>query len=598
MTDKTDKEESVLSPEIKYQLVRKLERHKVIGLDGAELRSHESKYLEFHQLSGVILFERNIESLPQITDLIGNVEAKLAGDGLAPLIMADHEGDFVSELRKLIGVPPSAMAIAASRDVGLSHDVAYETGVAMMKLGVNTVLAPVADCFLEAASPITGLRSFGCDPAKVAEYVAESIRGFRDAGVITCVKHFPGHGSTPYDSHETLPEIGTSMEDLRAGEIVPFGAAVRAGVDMVMMAHVIVGAIGNRDEGVPASFDARLMRGLLRDELGFRGVVITDALEMAGARAYARTRFGGLAGGFERTVLAGADLMLYSAPVPETIGAGGDPQAAIAIEVMQAIIETLSKVVDRSRADAKLERAAASHEGLRGLLGILEESGERIARLRRLAAGRRSPPSVPDGNVIRFEDYPSVPAIYKTVAEKSVVLVRDPNGFVPVAESSEAVLLPVQYAHGESLKRQDLATFVESLRRRFPSWKVAATLSGFNGDDLVRLDAVTAAVGPDKAKRGSSPSTVPAIVVPVFSARGIPPRSFLEGLVALIERQRSPLVIVTGWPLVDWVPETVGCLVTLGASAPVAAAVAGVLSGDAEATASLEGLVPDLPRGI
>jgi beta-glucosidase-like glycosyl hydrolase len=588
----TDKEESVLSPEIKYQLVRKLERHKVIGLSGTELRPHEGKYLEFHRLSGVILFERNVESLPQIADLIGGVETRLAENGVVPLVMADHEGDFVSELRKLIGVPPSAMAIAAAGDVTLAHDVAYETGVAMMKLGVNTVLAPVADCFLQAASPITGLRSFGRDPERVAEYVTESIRGFRKAGVITCVKHFPGHGSTPYDSHETLPEIGATIEELRTSEIVPFAAAIRVGVDMVMMAHVVVGAGGQPGEGVPASFDARVIRGLLRDELGFRGVVITDALEMAGARAYARQRFGGLTGGFERTVLAGADLMLYSGPVPETIGAGGDSQAVIAIDVMQAIIETLNRVVDRSRADAKLVRAAEQHEGLRGLLGILEESGERIARLRRLASERRSPPQKPEGNVIPFENYPSVPAIYKTVAEKSVILVRDPKRFIPARATGPLWILPIQYAQGESLKRQDLPGFVEALRRRFPAWRVAGTVTGFAADGRPTPDMAAPPGGSGKGRRPATPPGDDDLLLPVFSARGVPSDDFLSALTGFLDKRRVPLVIVTGWPLVGWLPEAVGCLVTFGASAPVAAAVANVLSGDAEPTATLEGLLP------
>ena len=154
-----DERNTVLSPEVKFQLIRKLERHKVIGLAATELEPHEAKYLEFHRLSGVILFERNLDSLPQITDLIGEVDQRLSEEGLAPLVMADHEGDFVSELRKLIGVPPSAMAIAATGDPELARAVAYETGAAMAKLGVNVVLAPVADCYLDPASPITGLRS-------------------------------------------------------------------------------------------------------------------------------------------------------------------------------------------------------------------------------------------------------------------------------------------------------------------------------------------------------------------------------------------------------------------------------------------------------
>jgi beta-N-acetylhexosaminidase len=142
------------------------------------LLPHEKKYLEFHNVAGVILFSRNIESLSQIGDLIGAVSEQLGVEGPAPLIMADHEGDFVAELRQIIGAPPSALAIAATGDLDLAAEVAYETGMAMRKLGVNTVLAPVADCYFDPASAITGLRTFGADPERVAEFVEQTIAVF------------------------------------------------------------------------------------------------------------------------------------------------------------------------------------------------------------------------------------------------------------------------------------------------------------------------------------------------------------------------------------------------------------------------------------
>ena len=350
-----DETPDALTPEIRFQLVRKLERHKVIGLAGMELEPHEAKYLDFHRLAGVILFERNIDSLPQIAELVESVEAALAVDGLSPLVMADHEGDLVAVLRKVIGAPPSAMAIAATGDTALAFEVAYETGVAMRKLGVNTVLAPVADLYSGVESPITGLRSFGSPPERVAEFVVETIRGFTEAGVFACVKHFPGHGSTIADSHDSLPEVRKSLDALKAHDLIPFQAAIRSGVDMVMTAHVAYAIDPATDDGTPASFDARLIGGLLRDEMGFDGVVISDALEMEGARQHARSRYGGLTGGFERTILAGSDLMLYASPVPEKLSVD-DSEPMIATEVMQTIIETLNRVVDRSRIDAKLDR--------------------------------------------------------------------------------------------------------------------------------------------------------------------------------------------------------------------------------------------------
>jgi beta-N-acetylhexosaminidase len=134
--------EDILTPDVRFHLVRRMERHKVIALAGPSLLPHEQKYLEFHNVAGVILFQRNVHSLSQVGELIQSVVETLDDDAPPPLIMADHEGDLVSELRDIIGAPPSALAIAAAGDTDLAADVARETGMAMRKLGLNAVLAP------------------------------------------------------------------------------------------------------------------------------------------------------------------------------------------------------------------------------------------------------------------------------------------------------------------------------------------------------------------------------------------------------------------------------------------------------------------------
>lgn len=596
-----DHSDPPLSPDIRFQLIKKIECHKVIGLGGYELREHEAKYLEFHRLAGVILFDRNIRSVSQVGELVESVEERLSGDGLPPLVMADHEGDFVSELRRLIGVPPAALAIAATGDPQLAHDVARETGTAMAKLGVNVVLAPVADCYLTPASPVTGLRTFGRDPERVAEFVSQTIKGFQGAGVLACVKHFPGHGSTGDDSHEELPEVQKSLDGLRELDLVPFARAIRDGVDLVMTAHVAYRLGDGHDDHTPASFDTRLMRTLLRDELGFEGVVITDALEMEGARIHARERYGGLSGGFERSILAGSDLLLYASPVPEHMAMQDDSEPMIAVEVMQTIIETLHKVVDRSRIDRKLEEAAKMHEGIRNLLEILDVSEARIQRLRDRAREYGSEPAPkPVGNVIHLHDYASTPAIYKTVAERSLVLVRDPDSFLPVAPDEEWVLLPILHQPGESLKSQDLESFCMGLLRSFPLWTTGPLVVGFDTDTGGRVQPVFArrerelvldaqrATGSDLAGQRLDDD---AALLPVFSTRGMPPEGYLVALSDFATQRDIPFALVTGSPIYDWVPDTAGCLLTLGASPQVAAALASVLAGQATATGSLAGLV-------
>ncbi len=600
----TDDREDRLSPDIKFHLVRKIECHKVIGLAGPELLPHESKYLEFHKLSGVILFERNIQSSPQVRELVEQVNERLSVDDHGtPLIMVDHEGDFVAELKELIGVPPSAMAIGATGDPAFAREVAYETGVAMQKLGVNVVLAPVADCYFDPACSVTGLRTFGKDPDRVAEFVCETIRGYSDAGVVTCVKHFPGHGSTGEDSHVTLPKVDKSLDDLRASDLVPFDNAIRAGADMVMMSHVAF-SLASADAGViPASFDSRLIDGVLRKELGFEGPIITDALEMEGARAHVKERYGGLTGGFERSILAGCDLLLYSQPVPERIVTQKDGEPMIAVEVMQTIIDTLERIVDRERIDKKLEEAAEENEGIRNLLQILNVSEARIARLRE-RAGERQPPPKPKagGNVISLQDYAVTPGVYKTAAERSIILARDPLPFVPVGKSRECVVVGIEYAPSESIKRQDLSGFVDALCRNFPSWESIPTIVDFEKDEeggfQPTFEAPTgmvmdAARFDPRADDGFETYQVPAnaVLLPVFSTRGMPPPEFMEGLESFVVGTGAPFVIVTGWPIFGWVPGSVGVLLTLGASAQVAAAASAVLKGECEPQGSLRDIL-------
>jgi beta-glucosidase-like glycosyl hydrolase len=591
-----------LSPDVKFHLVRKIECHKIMGIGGPSLLAHEAKYLEFHRPAGIILFERNIDSAPQVRDLVGEVDEKIGKDGVKALVMADHEGDFVSELRKLIGVPPSAMAIAASGDPGFAREVARETGLALRKIGVNVVLAPVADCYLDPSCSVTGIRTFGKDPERVAEFVAETIKGYRDAGVLACAKHFPGHGSTGADSHVTLPLVEKTLAELERSDLVPFKRAVETGVDMIMTAHIAF-ATGSGGEPLPASFDRRLIQDVLRGKLGFEGVVITDALEMEGARAHVRARYGGLAGGYERAVVAGADLLLYASPVPERIVTQREGEPMIAVDVIQTIIDTLERVVDRSRIDRKVEEAAKQHEGVRNLLRILDDSEQRILALRRRAAG---PPAArktkSDGNVISLREYASAPTVYKRAAERSLTLLRDPSAFIPVSPGRKCVLLPVECFQTASLKRQDVAAFAEALCRNFPGWSAFPPLVGFEEDEdggvrpifEAPRRTVIDATRYDPRPRGAEPAVElkeDQVLLPVLSARGAPPAGFLDRLGAFVDDLGAPFVIVTGWPFVEWIPEAAGCLLTFGSSPQTAAAVSAVLAGKRKAEGSLGGVL-------
>ena len=588
--------EFALSPAVKFHLVKRIENHKIIALNETKLLPHEEKYLEFHNVSGLILFERNVESITQLSDLIGTVREKLNTDGFPALIVTDHEGDTVSVLRRLIGAPPSPWALATAGDVDLAREVARATGKEMRKLGVNVVLAPVADCVLDAASPVTGLRTFGRDPERVAEFVRHTIMGYREAGILSCVKHFPGHGSTPEDSHEVLPVVGKSREELAATDLIPFAAAIRDEAEMVMVSHVAFPLDG--EEEIPASFDRRIINGLLRDELGYQGVVITDALDMGASISYRRGRFGGLAGGTERPLLAGADLLLYSSPIPTEMQMEEGGDRVMSIKVMEMIIHTLEKIIDRDRIEKKVAEEASKNEVLQSLINILDTSEQRILHLRKQLAEEPPAAEQTKEKVIRLDEYASPPTIYKEVAEKSIVLAGDPAGFVPVSENTACLLLPVTHMSGLSLRPQNLAEFNSVLRKHFSSWEKADVMVDFAPDEDGRMQPITSRAWRMRSSRSDwaapqAEETAEAItedftvpegltLLPVLSSRGIPPEDWLANFEEFLLLHQVPFIIVTGWPMTEELPQSIGRLFTFGASPQVASAAAGVLSGSVE----------------
>jgi beta-N-acetylhexosaminidase len=258
-------------------------------------------------VGGVVLFARDIESAPRLEGL---------------LVAVDEEGGDVTRLEAEEGSSfPGNLALGAVDDVALTRRVGAAIGGELAAVGVNFDLAPVADVIVDPANPIVGVRSFGSDPALVSRHVAAFVEGVQSVGVAACAKHFPGHGESLADSHLELPSVETDRETLFARALPPFAAAVEAGVRAVMTAHIRFAALD--DEA--ATLSAKTI-GLLRTELGFRGLVITDALEM---RAISGTV--GLEEGAVRALTAGADALCLGADVaPEQVDA---VRAAIARDV-------------------------------------------------------------------------------------------------------------------------------------------------------------------------------------------------------------------------------------------------------------------------
>ncbi|MER5998507.1 glycoside hydrolase family 3 protein [Nonomuraea angiospora] len=295
-------------------------------------------------LGGVTLFGFNVADPGQVSDLA----SALRGAG-EPVISLDEEGGDVTRLAYHVGSPyPGNAALGAVDDVELTRRVYRAIGSELAACGINLDMAPSADVNTEADNPVIGTRSFGPDPELVARHTVAAVEGLQSVNVAACVKHFPGHGATRVDSHLAIPVVDVDLDVLRERELAPFRAAVGAGARSVMTAHVAVPAVTGE---TPATLSSAALTGLLRGELGYDGVVITDALDMR-----AITRSVGLAGGAVLTLAAGADLLCLG-PLPTY----DDVQAIIA-EIVSAVREGRLPL-------SRLEEAAARVAALRAWFG-------------------------------------------------------------------------------------------------------------------------------------------------------------------------------------------------------------------------------------
>jgi beta-N-acetylhexosaminidase len=251
-------------------------------------------------IGGVVLFARNLRDPEQISALASSLRAEKPD----LLIAVDEEGGDVTRLEAGAGSSfPGNLALGAVDDVELTRRVAAGIGGELATAGLNLDLAPVADVIVDPANPIVGVRSFGSDPELVARHVGAFVKGMQSVGVAACAKHFPGHGETAADSHLELPTAQIDRETLVRRALPPFRAAVRAGVRAVMTAHIRFPALADE----PATLSPELI-GLLRSELGFQGLVMTDALEM---RSISDTV--GIAAGGVCALAAGADALCLGA---------------------------------------------------------------------------------------------------------------------------------------------------------------------------------------------------------------------------------------------------------------------------------------------
>jgi beta-N-acetylhexosaminidase len=266
-------------------------------------------FVEAYRPGGIIYFDwaNGLGDPVQVARLSNGLQE--AAGAVPLLIAADQEYGSVVRIGEPATQFPGAMPLGATRDPEAARRAAEVAGTELRAMGLNQNFAPDADVNVDPANPVIGVRSFGSDPALVAEFAAAQVDGYQTGGVAVSAKHFPGHGDTGTDSHVGLPVITHTVEEWERIDAPPFTAAIEAGTDMVMSAHLQFPALD--DSLVPATLSAPILTGLLRDRLGFAGVIVTDSLEMQGVRTeYGDDRVPVLA------LLAGADLLLMPPDFP------------------------------------------------------------------------------------------------------------------------------------------------------------------------------------------------------------------------------------------------------------------------------------------
>ncbi|TDC38535.1 beta-hexosaminidase [Actinomadura sp. KC345] len=367
-----------------------------------------AKIRKYH-VGGLIYFPGNI-STPERTAAQSNALQK-ASD--VPLLLGvDEEQGIVSRIPFITRFPGN-MALGATGDPADARAAARVTGAELRAIGINLDYAPDADVNVNPRNPVIGLRSFGADPALVSRMVTGAVGGYQAAGIAAAAKHFPGHGDTATDSHTGLPVIQHTREQWQRLDAPPFKAAVAAGTDMIMTAHIVVPRLDR--SGDPATLSKNVLTGLLRNTLGYQGVITTDSLEMAGVRE----KYGD-AQVPVRAINAGADQLLMPPSLPEAHRA-----------VVRAV---RTGKITRKRLDASVTRILKLKQR-RGLFQATAVDPSKAGAAIRTAPNR---------------------ATAQRVAEHAVTLVRHKSGLLPLKGKKVAVTGPESDTLGAALRKHGI----------------------------------------------------------------------------------------------------------------------------------------------
>lgn len=400
----------------------------VAGFHGSDVNDHARRLVRDNKIRNIILFGRNVESLEQVRQLTQD----LRSTALHPLLICtDQENGVVRRIAPDLPGLPGNMAIAATGKPELAYKVGSVTAKVLGWAGIDINLAPVLDINTNPRNPVIGVRSYGDDPQIVGEYGRQMILGLQDHGTMACAKHFPGHGDTSVDSHLALPVTQQSRERLERIELIPFLTAIEAGVKMVMSAHIVLPSI--EPTFMPATLSFRVLTELLRGQLGYQGVILTDCLEMD---AISKTM--GVGEAAVQALHAGADMIMVSHRL--------EAQVEAADSIVQA-------VMDRRLSLQRLEQAAMRTEKL-------HRSSHQV-RQRHLTA------TTADG--LRLQ----ASTLQREVCPRAVTVVRNLHHVIPLRKQDVSNIVVLLDEHMQPMQASDNGystnLFVRLLCEQFPS---------------------------------------------------------------------------------------------------------------------------------
>ena len=504
----------------------------LLSFDGFELSAAAAEDLA-RRAAGVTLYRHlNVRSAAQVRALTDTLQAAAARLGLPPLLIgADHETGQLHALGDDATPFAGAMAVGATGDASLAEQVGRAIGTELRAMGVNLVYAPVCDLATNPRNAVVGIRSFGDEPAAVGRLVAASVRGLQSTGVAATAKHFPGHGDPSGDSHLGLPEIERSADELRERELVPFEAAIDAGARVVMAGHLAVPSLTGRP-ALAATLAPEVLKTLLRGDLGFGGLTLSDALDMGGIAGPGGVDVGA-------ALAAGTDLLLC----------GPDPAAQQRVEARLA----------EALADGRIDRRDA------------EGSQARLADLRAWLRGF-DPLSL---DVVGGAEHRT---LAEELARRSITVIRDVARRLPIRLVGDARVLVIE-------PRPRLLTPADTTDSLAPGGLMAAIRERHPRASGVVID--TAVAEAQIAELCDLATSADLVIFGTVDALGQPSVTELARSLVATGTPVIAVALRAPWDAVAY-PEIGTVLATYGIQPPSLAALVAALWGDA----SITGLLP------